>query len=364
MSLLNKLKESIKQSRWYGRYLEKKLLSIEFSRHINEANWAFSKQVLHGSLDDYKDALKKHHVSFSEYMFQYEYWNLNENQRNEFLSRSDMQAVYRHMVTKDIRSIFHNKELFLRRYSKYIVREWMIVEKHSFEEFKEMISQFACIAKPIQGSLGRGVFKITSSYSDEELKELYKRCVSEHVLLEECVNQCEELASFHPASLNTIRVSVMSNGREAHVLGSFLRMGNNGSCVDNAHAGGIFAQINIGSGVVESEGIDTNGGRYNFHPLTNKPIIGFVIPKWTEIVALCKDATLSIPMTKFVGWDVCIRNDGCIEFIEGNHGFDVDVLHSPLKVGLRRKIDQLMEDLYGCNLDNYQTIYQRQVYQI
>mgnify|MGYP003305665993 CR=1 FL=1 len=70
---------------------------------------------------------------------------------------------------------------------------------------------------------------------------------------------------------------------KAEIVGSFLRMGVGDNVVDNAHAGGVFAQINIKNGLVESDGINTDGNKYKTHPDSGIELIGYKIPKWKDI---------------------------------------------------------------------------------
>ena len=67
-------------------------------------------------------------------------------------------------------------------------------------------------------------------------------------LIEECIEGCAELQRFHPESLNTIRVVTVRGRSGIRVLGSFIRFGRGGAVVDNAHAGGLFAHVDITEG--------------------------------------------------------------------------------------------------------------------
>lgn len=112
--------------------------------------------------------------------------------------------------------------------------------------------------------------------------------------------------------------------------------------VDNAHAGGIFAQVNVETGIVESDGINVNGRTFSVHPDTLLPIKGFCIPLWEEIKKTCIEASYITPENIITGWDVVINDKGEIEFVEGNHGPDFDVMQSPLKVGVKKRLKSLI----------------------
>ena len=167
--------------------------------------------------------------------------------------------------------------------------------------------------------------------------------------IEECIESCKELKDFHPESLNTIRIVTVSNKKKAEVFGSFFRMGVGNSVVDNAHAGGIFAQINIHTGIIESDGINTNGERFLYHPDSKLKIEGFTIPKWDLICNTCCQAAV-LTGNVFTGWDVVINSQGKVEFIEGNDISDVDVLQLPLHIGIKKRLFALIKEYSGIEM--------------
>lgn len=179
---------------------------------------------------------------------------------------------------------------------------------------------------------------------------MYEQCVAQNILLEECVTATDEISKFNPDSLNTIRVVTFSNGKGAEVFGSFIRFGRKGKVIDNAHAGGVFAQINVNTGLIESNGINTDGGEFVSHPDSGIQFKGYRIPQWENIKEFCTKAALKVKGVKVCGWDVCVRQDGRLEFIEGNYGPDFDVMQSPLKRGVKKELNKLFVKLYGKSL--------------
>ncbi|MBE6282894.1 MAG: hypothetical protein E7098_00930 [Mediterranea massiliensis] len=314
-----------------------------------EAKKEFERNLSHGNFNDYKQALDKHLVSYSEYAHQYEFYKKSEKERDEFISRLKMRSFYLKYGHRSIRHLFCDKIKFLTIFDKYIHRKWIFVPNASYEEFAQLVSNNDCIVKPIDGSLGKGVFKIYKNSDSIKLKSLYESCNKNKSLVEECVESCEELKAFHPQSLNTIRVVTISNKKKAEVFGSFLRMGVGDSVVDNAHAGGIFAQINVKNGEIESDGINTNGCKFIFHPDSMLRIKGYKIPKWNLICDVCCEAAL-LTTNPITGWDVVINNRGNIEFIEGNSNPDFDVMQSPFQVGVKKKLFSLIKEYRGIDL--------------
>ena len=338
-------------------YWEHKIHQSETKRFISEIPFANEIKTtenldINSIITDYKCALKIHRVSWSEYFYQYEFWKLNNDERNGFISRSNVQKMYRKLVHPEVRELMQNKQQFLSTFKKYIHRHWIHISESSgtsIDELKAIINNGECIIKPTAGALGQGIRKI-SAKDVNNYEKLYNDLRKENVLIEECLKACDEIQSLNPDSLNTIRVVTISKAPKVVVFGAFIRMGRKGAIVDNAHAGGIFAQINVDSGVIESCGITTNGDQYDTHPDTGVKLLGFQIPHWEEIKKQCIDAALSIDNLYFAGWDVCVRPDGKIEFIEGNHGPDFDVMQSPLKIGVKEKLNKITTEYFNYEL--------------
>lgn len=330
----------VKKTHLYDKFAYYRLKKLRMQENLIEAKHRFAIECpIRGDISDYYKALKTNLVSYSEYMYQYEFWKLNESERHAYISRLEMRLLYERIIPKRIAHIFWNKADFLTLFAPYIHRRWVRADSISFKQFCDFNNSVDCIVKPIEGTIGAGIFKIARGSQDRE--SLYKKCVSNNFLIEECISNESKIAQFHPYSLNTIRITSVVGGG---VLGAFIRFGRHGSVVDNAHAGGIFAQIDPETGVIVSNGINTDGNEYEIHPDTHVKIKGFEVPRWIDMLNVCISAHKLVPMMPVVGWDVCINVNNEIEIIEGNHMPDVDVLQSPLKVGIRSKLKDLLRD--------------------
>lgn len=302
-----------------------------------------------GSLDDYKNALEKHWVSYQEYAYQYEFYTKSEAQRNEYVSRLRMAYFYWRYTPSAAKQVFREKINFLRVFSKYVHRQWLYVPEASFDDFEKMTTQFDCIVKPYDGKLGQGIFKVYHNSDHTNDKRMYVECRKNKMLLEECIEACDELKMFHPQSLNTIRVVTVNGRDKACVLSGVLRTGVGDNVVDNSHAGGVSAQINVSSGIVESDGADTKGNIYKCHPDSGIMFVGYKIHNWEAIVETCCEAAklTGAPMT---GWDVVVNQRGDVEFVEANYGPDMDMMQTRYKKGAKKKIFGLIKEYCGINL--------------
>ncbi len=293
---------------------------------------------------DYIKAFYRHRVTFSEYFFQYRFHELSEKEREEFVSVSSMQRAYRRLIKPEVRDLFHIKPRFLELWSEFIKRDWIVVTPEiSFETFRDFITSHDVIMKIPTGTRGAGIRKIGKG-EKIDYEQLYEDCLTHKILVEECIAGDRTVQEFHPASLNTIRILTFRVPGDIIIAGAFLRVGRGGNIIDNAHAGGIFSQINIGSGIIESDGIDVDGNHYKVHPETGKAFKGFAVPKWEECKETCMRAMSKYENVIVAGWDVCINSKGRIEIIEGNHAPDIDVMQSPLRVGKKRFYQEILNN--------------------
>ena len=330
--------------------VRKELRERRWDRKVlySDAIEQFAKEKpVHGSLSDYKKALYKHRVSYREYMYGYEYWRLDEKQRNAFISQREMWCIYRKIIQSNVGKVLANKVLFLKSFKSFVHREWINPIEVDFDSFLSFVNCHDCIAKPLLGDQGKGVFMVDKK-DVEDYRELYEYCRTNNYLIEEKIKACPELEGFHPQSLNTIRVVTMSGKGKCEVLGALFRMGVNGSVVDNSHAGGLCTPIDIQTGITMTDGIGLNGESFEFHPDSGKRIKGFCIPHWDDCLRVCFQASQVIPNNYITGWDICVMPDRHVELIEGNYGPDVDGgLQAPLKKGIKKRVQEIGKRLYG-----------------
>lgn len=296
--------------------------------------------------EQYEEAYRKYQVEYSEFFHQCELWNKSPREIEEFVIRTKMRLFYLRTLPEEVRMMFWDKVKFLEAFPEHIHRRWLHVRKSRPTEFKELVMAVDCIAKPLANSLGIGIFKIRKD-DITDVEKLYEQCVQDDILIEECICGCRELQQFHPESLNSIRVVTIGNERAGEVFGAFFRIGVGDSIIDNAHSGGVFATINVETGIIETEAIDTSGHSFALHPDTGVPIKGFRIPEWEKIKETCLTAARKYKGVFIVGWDVVLGPEHEVIFVEGNHGPDFDVMQSPRKTGVRHRLQQVVAKYHG-----------------
>ena len=73
------------------------------------------------------------------------------------------------------------------------------------------------------------------------------------------------MAKLHEDSVNTLRIATLHDGKEPVVLSAVVRMGANGSTVDNASNGGLFCGIKD-NGHLTKYGYNRKGEAFEKHP--------------------------------------------------------------------------------------------------
>lgn len=187
------------------------------------------------------------------------------------------------------------------------------------------------IVKPsVEACCGAGIRKYsftdsTLHLSGEESEEFdiekINRYYKGDFLIQKIVKQNAEIAKFHPYSLNTIRVfsyrSVRTN--EVHITAAMLRMGINGSYLDNASIDGIACGIEE-NGTLMKYAFDQFGNYYDCHPTTKSKFEDFTIPSFSRVIESVKRLANILPHQRLIGWDFGIDHDGNPVLIELNIG--------------------------------------------
>ena len=113
----------------------------------------------------------------------------------------------------------------------------------------------------------------------------------------------------------------------------------NGGNNDDDHfkfgtSGNLIAELDLDSGAVKRvvTGFRESRTQVTNHPLTGRPLTGFVIPFWKEIKDLVCDSHLAFPGYLCPGWDVAICEDGP-SILEVNSFGDIDTSQHAARVG-------------------------------
>ena len=199
--------------------------------------------------------------------------------------------------------------------------------------------------KPVDGRGGRGAerwdftggrFRNMAGAElgpEDLLEQIALRSKGVDLILQPRIGNHPLLQEFSNGVLTTVRVlSCLDEHGEPEIVGAVFRMaiGSNRT-VDNFHAGGILALVDLDSGRLgraSNLGTDARLGWLDSHPDTGRQITGELLPMWEGVRDLTIRGHRAFSDRAIVGWDVGIAPDGPI-LVEGNYGPDVDMMQRP-----------------------------------
>lgn len=141
--------------------------------------------------------------------------------------------------------------------------------------------------------------------------------VDNEVVIQELINQHEDLSLLHKDSVNTLRLLTYHDCKEPVLLSAVVRMGANGSEVDNASKGGLFCGIKE-NGQLTKYGYNRQGQAFDRHP-QGAVFKECRIPNYDK----CKKLVLElsnrlIKVARLIAWDIAVADDGEPVLIEVN----------------------------------------------
>lgn len=265
--------------------------------------------------------------------FDFELYNKEPDIRDTFVDRDYRFYVYEMCTPVKHRKKFWRKANFNRIFSEFVHRDWVYAYDAEFEDFKAFVEKHdRFFVKPVgkSGGVDAGII----CRDEDTIENLYQHCKEKRLIAEEIIEQHQELAAFNESTLNTIRVvTFLPKDKIPRIMMATARFGRAGSVVDNFHASGMGATVDVETGMIISEAINQNHVRTAIHPDSKKMIVGFQYPEWEKIVETVKRAVLVVPQVRHVGWDIAVTKDGQIEIVEGNSRPGIDVLQAADQIG-------------------------------
>lgn len=169
------------------------------------------------------------------------------------------------------------------------------------------------VAKKASGSGGgKGVYFVAGK--DFATVE---RHFPEDIVIQRPMQQHPDLAAINASSVNTVRVLSLLTKEGVKVYSSILRIGRNGSRVDNAGSGGVTCGI-TDDGKLKKYAYAMNGDRFEAHPDTGLPFEGTQVPGFDKCLEAVSKLHVQIPRFPLVSWDLAVDPDGDPVLIEAN----------------------------------------------
>ena len=340
------LRSPFAKKRWVHFILfqkKKKNISLYIQRYLGDVTPERKKELYRGM----RHAAVYYRWSFEEF-FIYGFESLSNEEIISFVPEFDKNVFCAKVNDKKDSLVFYRKGDTYSHFKDYYKRDVLQIRSPEDLKSKEFYSfaqrHRSFMIKPESRSCGRGI-RLINTESVEEARQILERTILEdevEFVIEELIVQSKEMARLHPESVNSVRFLTFRLDDRIHIFPLYLRMGQGSSFVDNAGSGGIFGLVDLQTGRVYAA-CDELDHSYEFHPDTKEHIIGFVIPHWSEAVALVKELVTVLPKVRWVGWDLALTDDGWV-LIEGNERAQF-VFQIPNKKGCRKEVE-LFEKLY------------------
>lgn len=283
--------------------------------------------------------------SYEDY-YAFKFYKLNTKKQKEYITLSNFKKMrVKYNEHHKARDNFDDKGKFNETFKKYINRVWFLNTDLTYEEFKKKTKNLKKIfVKPIASTQGIGIKKFNIPNNERELKKIYEQIINmPKSIVEEYIIQHNEIMNFCDKSVNTVRITTLNNNGKCEYLYSVFRMGQ-GNIVDNFHAGGIAATIDIKTGRVITNASDLEGKIFKKNTYSNKKIKNFKIPHWNKIIKTCEKIYCIVDDVNLIGWDFAITPDG-VELIEGNPGASYVVAQIP-NIETKKGLNYIMAEKY------------------
>lgn len=298
------------------------------AKEILKWSWPHSFFYMYG-LDVKSKEERKEYINFKEFRERRNYLNFECNEHNSTcILRNklyfDLFARTIGVDTPLIEAYFSNNKLYS------VSNGFRVI---SFEELAAMGDR-TLFCKETEGECGAGIFKLTIKDShfyikDEEVTVEYIENLIHNAeyLFQAIVKQHPQMSALYPHSINTVRLLTVRSLKDGqiHLMPSILRIGANGSFVDNTSQGGLAVGFNLETGQLNEYGFHKPefGLKTKVHPDTQMVLHDFYIPFIKEAEGKAIFFHSMLKDIHSIGWDIAIGVDGPI-FIEGNDNWEIN----------------------------------------
>ena len=274
------------------------------------------------------------------------------NRAPTFIERFETKTCYFRLLKQRKGSPLNDKTRFAQFCAANGIRSVPTITRLPGDEAPQPLPRCDLFVKPVAGRGGRGAERWdyigSQSFSGPHgeqltrgalLRRLMARSRHGPLIVQPRMLPHPDLAVITAGALPTVRVLTCLNAqREPEVIAGVMRasLGKNRT-VDNLHAGGIAAAIDLECGTLSRAtnlGSDARLGWLSLHPDNGAQIEGRVVPCWNEVKECAIAAHRKFNDRVVIGWDIAVLEDGPI-LIEGNGTPDLDILQRFRRVGLR-----------------------------
>lgn len=234
------------------------------------------------------------------------YMNFNHEYINVFADKNVLSLIAAGVGVRMPSTIISRANGILRD------KEYQIID---WNDIPGLIPKGVFFAKPtVDSDSGRNCMLLDSRDSDLILK---LKGLGKDFVLQERIICSESISKIYPDSVNTFRVMTYIWEGSVCCAPVIMRIGQNGSFLDNAHAGGIFIAINK-DGTLHKTAFTEFKNEFFEHPDTHVIFNGFLIKNFGKIPECAKKMHGAIPQLGVINWDFTLDENEEPVLIEAN----------------------------------------------
>lgn len=172
---------------------------------------------------------------------------------------------------------------------------------------------------------GHGVYYFNNENDLEKFWKFVSSTTSD-IIVQRAVKQNEMLSRLNSSSANTIRVLSLLTNDTVNIYSCVLRMGVNGSKVDNEASGGRTCGIRK-DGRLKAVAHNKYGESCLEHPNSKIVFDGYEIPGFDAVLSVVPMLHKQVPHFRLISWDFAINQDSEPVLIEANFKYGGVTIH-------------------------------------
>ncbi len=234
------------------------------------------------------------------------YMNPDQNYINVFADKNVLAMIAKGVGIRMPETVASRANGVLRDSNYHIIR---------WDNLVDLLPEETCFAKPtIDSDSGKGCMLIEKKQTD--LISTLKTMGNNFVIQERIVCS-DSIRKINPSSVNTFRVMTYFWDGKIQCAPVIMRIGRNGSFLDNAHAGGLFIAVNQ-DGTLHKTAFTEFKISFTEHPDTHVVFDGYKIDNFDKVIESAKRIHAAMPQLGVVNWDFTIDKDETPVLIEAN----------------------------------------------
>lgn len=203
------------------------------------------------------------------------------------------------------------------------------------------------IIKPSLSTRGNGVRRMEvhhgiSNLEGRSLADVF-RLYEQDFIIQARVHQHPAMSALNPSSVNTIRILSYRRDMDVKIIYTVIRIGREGTVIDNESAGGISARIDP-DGRIAKYAFGSAGTDLVEKTDCGITLDGYTVPSYDRVIDTVKRLHLDLPHFDLAAWDFAIGENGEPIFIEWNA--NPDLSQSAFGPAFGDDTEQILKEIY------------------